>query len=175
MHRELGLIGHARDQRSRFLDERLDVFGFERRVMSGHAGPDLEDPHRCGLVGCADDVVDTAGVALKQLGSLQQIVDQVIAPIRLNRELAEESIVHPGTLVAASEVVRSIRQRILRGTPGGPLHERTHLPLVARVIVPRWVCELFGEDSDCWAVCPHRWRASLPRLMRSAMLATSSN
>src|SRR5664279_3481827 len=109
MHRELGLIRYARNQWSRFLDECLDVFGFERRVMSSHAGPDLGDPHRLGLLGCADDVVNTAGVALKQLGSLQQVVDQVIAPIGLNRELAEESIVHPGTVVAATEVIRSVR------------------------------------------------------------------
>src|SRR5674476_150569 len=120
MHRELGLIRYARNQWSRFLDECLDVFGFERRVMSSHAGPDLGDPHRLGLLGCADDVVNTAGVALKQLGSLQQVVDQVIAPIGLNRELAEESIVHPGTVVAASEVIRSVRQRIplRRSLPG---------------------------------------------------------
>src|SRR5665811_1152038 len=51
MHRELGLIRHARNQRSRFLDKRLDVFGFERCVMSSHAGPDLRDPHRLGLLG----------------------------------------------------------------------------------------------------------------------------
>src|SRR5450759_319720 len=112
MHRELGLIRHAGNQRSRLLDERPDILGFERRVMSSHAGPDLGDPHRLGLLGCADDVVNAAGVALEQLGSLQQVVDEVIAPIGLNRELAEESIVHPGTVVATREVIWSVRHRI---------------------------------------------------------------
>lgn len=111
MHSELGLIRHARDQRSRFLDDRPDVLGFKRRVMRGHAGPHLVDPHRLGLVGCADDVVDTAGVALKQLGSLEQVVDEVIAPIGLSRELAEESVVHPGTVLAASDAIRSVRPK----------------------------------------------------------------
>jgi len=76
--RQLGLIRHPRDQRSRPLDE-LDVLGFERRVMGGLIGPYLRDPHCLRLVGRADDVVDAAGVLLKQLGRLQQVTDEVIA------------------------------------------------------------------------------------------------
>jgi hypothetical protein len=60
LHRELGLIRHPRDQRSRLLDERLDVFRFKRRVMGGRIGPDLADPHGLGFVGSADEVLDTA-------------------------------------------------------------------------------------------------------------------
>ena len=117
LHRELGLIRHPRDQRSRLLDERLYVFRFKRRVMGGRIGPDLADPYGLGFVGSADDVLDTARVALKQLGRLQQIGDQVIAPYRAE----------PGARrrVRTSSRHRSGSCRCLSERPGADRHMDT--------------------------------------------------
>jgi len=51
--------------------------------------------------------MDTACVAIKQLGRLQQRGEQVIASTGLSRELAEESVRHPGTVVAGLKGSRS--------------------------------------------------------------------
>jgi len=64
-----------------------------------------------------DETADPASVnehwAPKQLGHLQQIGDQVIAPTGLSRELAVESVRHPGTSVAATYTLQGVRERIV--------------------------------------------------------------